>query len=268
MSSLNKLFTPNLCKLLIFIVSFTFLNLFAVLQPSYLLRIEIKSDGENAVNGLSSLSDSNLSAEQKLFIEFGAIRRAASEIITVNANDNTVNRKINFLETATNFFEERLQRLLKTGKKFPKAYENFVDVKNSFDALKTNVDKTSKEGDELFEKHLRTYLTSVGNWLEKISKTYHLNMKTESEECANKMKILEKKISRQINEVQHGELCKNSTRTFELWEAAAQFFSSRIVNMMFTMIEKTFFKYKHSHVSFLRHKTTIKVGSHCFKSNL
>ena len=165
----------------------------------------------------------NLAAPIRLFTEFGAIRLAINDIIIMAAGKDNPGIKTDFMKISNNFLQERLQSLTETSKQFPKDLENqtFLAVENSLNALKQKVNEISSDNGKIFEKGLEKYLIAIGIWFKRISNTYDQVMKQRNEQCSRKMKILEEKISRQIYETQHGEVCKRNTTVLHFRETAA-----------------------------------------------
>ena len=68
------------------------------------------------------------------------------------------------------------------------------------------------------------FMTEVGIWLESLTKLYRQVMRRNIEKCSWKMKRLEEKISRQIYETQHGEVCEQDRTVLLFRETAACIF--------------------------------------------
>ena len=199
-------------------VTITFCALFrSVPQSSFYVPLPIAA--RQVFNDPVSEISIDSRSEEILFEEFGAIRRTISEIITmVASSNNTLQRKIEFLNLGTNFIRERLLLLLQTNEQFLQVSSNFFLVENSFDALKTNMTKTRNKDLKLFDYYLQNYLKDVGNWLEEFTETYEQIMKKKNDECSRELIELEQIISRQIYETQHGEICEKSTTVLLLRE--------------------------------------------------
>ena len=144
-------------------------------------------------------------------------------------SSNSLARKIDFLEVSTRFVEERLRRLLESSEQFSQDVQKYSRVVKSFDALKND---QNRRGNESLDKNLEDYLKQAGDWLENLTEKYEQVMKRKSQECSLEMKRLEQKISRQIYDIQHGELCEKNTTVLISRETAITFsyFSEKITS--------------------------------------
>ena len=163
----------------------------------------------------------NSTAENIIFTNFGAVRRTFSEIITMSVSTNSVDRKVEFLEMSLTFVRERLLLLQQTSEQFRLQVQKFSNVERSFDALKKIPDKSSNEA---FESNLADFFAEVGNWLDGTTDKYEKIMSKYIKECSSEMTRLEEKISRQIYEIQHGELCEKSSKVLLFRETTTSVF--------------------------------------------
>ena len=179
-------------------------------SPSPSLNMLMPKVAQKLVQSVINYSSKpNSTAENTIFTNFGAVRRTFSEIITMSVSKNSLDRKVEFLEMSLTFVRERLLLLQQTSEQFRLEVQKFSNVESSFDTLKASLDKSSNEP---FGSNLADFFTEVGNWLDGTTDEYEQIMSKNIKQCSSEMTRLEEKISRQIYEIQHGELCEKTTK--------------------------------------------------------
>ena len=203
------------------IIIVTFFTLFPTSTKPSLNKFMPKLAEKVVQSVINYSSKPNSTAENIIFTNFGAVRRTFSEIITMCVSTNSVDRKVNFVDMSLTFVRERLLHLQQTSEQFRLQVQRFSHVERSFDALKKNRDKSSNEA---FESNLPDFFAEVGNWLDGTTDKYEQIMSKNIRECSSEMTRLEEKISRQIYEIQHGELCEKNTKVLLFRETSTSIF--------------------------------------------
>ena len=158
---------------------------------------------------------------QTLFLEFGALRMTIPAIILISASDSDFVWKLKYLNASLNFITDRLKNLALANEKFEPIREELTEVDYKLEFLKKSNSRRKinlNNFGELQSKspNFEPFLESLGDWYRTMKNLYNTEMAFEIKECSKRLRDLENQIAHRIYQVQHGELCEQSSGLLQL----------------------------------------------------